>query len=413
MPTIEVRMPDEVNEGTEAAVGRWLKQPGESVNEHEPLIEISTDKVTVEIPSPATGKVLSHALSAGDQVKPGDLLGQLETDVDLKSTPSMLRTGIQPAVAAGPVDESVLSDESVTYAGTYSPIVRRLLNELQLDPAQIRKTSIGQRLTAADIAAHLRSGGGDQAQTLVAPKAAKPPITPGRIVPHTPMRKAIASHMAHSLQTAPHVTAVFEADLTAVLADRERRRLAGSVEAPSVTAYLLHSAIEAIRVVPEVNSRWHESHLEVFEEVQLGVGTALDTGGLVVPIIRNAQLMTLEELSFGLRTMTEKAREGRLVSADLEGGTFTLSNHGVSGSLLATPVVIPDGQAAILGAGKMQKRVIVCETGGRELFRVRPMMYVTLTIDHRVLDGQQTNRFLTAFVSSLQDVKRSDDLLPS
>ncbi len=155
-------------------------------------------------------------------------------------------------------------------------------------------------------------------------------------------------------------------------------------------------------MVPEVNSKWNETHLEVFDQVNFGVGTALDRGGLVVPVIQNAHAMDLLSLSKNLRDMTAKARVGKLTQRDMEGGTFTLTNHGVSGSLLAAPIILPHGQAAILGAGKVQKRVIVCETGGRELFRVRPMMYVTLTVDHRVLDGQQTNGYLTEFVRSLE-----------
>ncbi len=223
------------------------------------------------------------------------------------------------------------------------------------------------------------------------------------MVAHTPMRKTIATHMAKSMQTAPHVTSVFEADLFHVLADREHRRHANPESLPSVTAYLIMAALAAIAEVPEVNSKWHEEHLELFDQVHFGVGTALPSGGLVVPVIRNAHTLDLRALSSSLHDLTQKARAGKLTHADMEGGTFTLSNHGVSGSLLAAPIILPHGQAAILGTGKVQKRVVVCETGGRELFRVRPMMYVTLTVDHRVLDGQQTNRFLTTFVSSLEN----------
>jgi 2-oxoglutarate dehydrogenase E2 component (dihydrolipoamide succinyltransferase) len=223
------------------------------------------------------------------------------------------------------------------------------------------------------------------------------------------MRKSIANHMARSVQTAPHVTSVFEADLSAVLSDRATRKADQGAEAvPSVTAYLIQAALKAIRVVSEVNSKWHDDYLEVFDWVNFGVGTALESGGLVVPVIRGAQAMDLLTLSQRLRDLTQKARSGKLTQDDMSGGTFTLSNHGVSGSLLAAPIILPHGQAAILGVGKMQRRVIVCETGGRELFRIRPMMYVTLTIDHRVLDGQQTNLFLTKFVAALEASNDAD-----
>jgi 2-oxoglutarate dehydrogenase E2 component (dihydrolipoamide succinyltransferase) len=164
----------------------------------------------------------------------------------------------------------------------------------------------------------------------------------------------------------------------------------------------MHAALTAIHVVPEVNSKWHDDALEVFDEVNFGFGTALEGGGLVVPVIRNAHTMDLVTLAQHLRELTQKARSGKLTQADMEGGTFTLSNHGVSGSLLAAPIILPHGQAAILGAGKLQRRVVAGESNGRELARIRPMMYFTLTVDHRVLDAQQTNGFLTAFVAALE-----------
>ncbi len=274
----------------------------------------------------------------------------------------------------------------------------RLLKEHGLDAAVIPKVSRGARLSIQDVEAYLASGVVSAAPA-VADVSAK---RAGRMVLHTPMRKSIAAHMVRSVQAAPHVTSVFEADLSAVLRDREERKQRADAVVPSITAYLIRAAVEAIRQVPEVNSRWHDHALEIFDWVNFGVGTALENGGLVVPVIEDAQAKDLLTISETLRALTEKARSGKMTQRDMEGGTFTLSNHGVSGSLLAAPIIIPHGQVAILGAGKLQKRVIVCDTGGRELFRVRPMMYVTLTVDHRALDAQQTNAFLTKFVAALE-----------
>ena len=403
MPTVEIRMPEEEKEGTEAAIGMWLKQPGDRVNEHEPVVEISTDKVTLEIPSPAAGVLGLSSKQPGDPVKPGDLLGTIETagrntiEEDARG-PELP----EPVRAPGSLVQSPAAFEPDAAAGTtLSPAVRRLLSELGLDPARIAKRSRGGRLTPRDIASHLAS------QTTPPPGSESRSIPhrdrPGRLVPHTSMRRSIASHMARSLATAPHVTAVFEADLSQVVADRQRRKEDDPAEpAPSVTAYLILAAIKAIRRYPEVNSRWHDQHVEIYDFVNFGVGTALDSGGLVVPVLHDAQDMDLLMISQRLREMTGKARAGKLTQSDMDDGTFTLSNHGVSGSLLAAPIVLPYGQAAILGTGKSQKRVVVCENGGRDLFRVRPMMYVTLTVDHRVLDAQQTNGFLTAFVAELE-----------
>lgn len=397
MPDVDVRMPEEQNEGTEASLGTWLKRIGDAVRENEPLVEISTDKVTIEIAAPATG-VLSEVLKAeGDAVLPGELLGRIQVD-GVGVSASQLSSGRKmgsagKTVAAGPVNSAV--DDS------YSPSVRRLLREHKLDPAQVPKIGRGGRLTVEDIEAFLaRSSQSKAAATGTSKEESR---FTGRRVPHTPMRRSIANHMARSVQTAPHVTSVFEADLSHVLSDREARKAASNGEdVPSVTAYLLSAVLQATKVVPEVNSKWHDDALEIFDEVNLGFGTALDKGGLVVPVIRSAHTMDFLSLARTLRDLTLKARNGKLTQADMDGGTFTISNHGVSGSLLAAPIILPHGQAAILGAGKLQRRVIVCESGGRELFRIRPMMYVTLTVDHRVLDGQQTNGFLTAFVRALE-----------
>ena len=400
MAISEIRMSDDQKEGTEASLGTWFKQPGDRVSENDPLVEINTDKVTLEIAAPASGILLQLLKQTGDPVEPGELLGTIDTGGEApavepavgnsgsKSTPEQsLKEEVKSSIADAPT--------------TYSPAVRKLLSELGLDPQQIAKTSRGGRLTPDDIAAHLKAGAA--AAAIPAP-AGDGSAVEGRRIAHTPMRRSIASHMLRSVQSAPHVTSVFEADLFHVLADRTARKQAsGGDAAPSVTAYLIRAALKAIKLFPEVNSKWHDAHLEQFDHVNFGVGTALDTGGLVVPVIQNAHTMDLPKLSNRLREMTSKARAGKLTQADMDGGTFTLSNHGVSGSLLAAPIILPHGQAAILGAGKLQKRVVVCETGGRELFRVRPMMYVTLTVDHRVLDGQQTNGFLTEFVRALQD----------
>jgi 2-oxoglutarate dehydrogenase E2 component (dihydrolipoamide succinyltransferase) len=398
VPDVDIRMPEEQNEGTEASLGRWLRRLGDVVGENEPLVEISTDKVTIEIASPAAG-VLTETLKAeGDAVLPGEVLGRIQADVDagseLQSFPQRSDGPAAKGVASAPVASAVFD--------SYSPGVRRLLREHSLDPERVPKVGRGGRLTVEDVEAFLAHS--SQSKTVTSGSSKEESRFTGRRVPHTPMRRSIANHMTRSVQTAPHVTSVFEADLSRVLADRETRKTTSNGDdVPSVTAYLLSAVLQAIKVMPEVNSKWHNDALEIFDEVNLGFGTALDNGGLVVPVIHSAHTMDLLSLARSLRDLTLKARSGRLTQADMDGGTFTISNHGVSGSLLAAPIILPYGQAAILGAGKLQRRVIVCESGGgRELFRIRPMMYVTLTVDHRVLDAQQTNGFLTAFVNALE-----------
>jgi len=223
-------------------------------------------------------------------------------------------------------------------------------------------------------------------------------------IPHTAVRKRVAEHMVQSLlHTAPHVTTVFEVDMTAVLAHRLQHRdeFARRGAPLTLTAYFLQATVDAIRAVPEANSRWTDTALEVFDAIHIGVGTALEEGGLVVPVVRDVQSLDLFQTAQALNDLVTRAREGRLVPADVRGGTFTISNHGVSGSLVATPIIINQPQSAILGVGKLEKRPVVVEEGGVDRVVIRPRCYVTLTIDHRVMDGHQANRFLQTFVARL------------
>jgi 2-oxoglutarate dehydrogenase E2 component (dihydrolipoamide succinyltransferase) len=218
------------------------------------------------------------------------------------------------------------------------------------------------------------------------------------------MRRAIAEHMSRSVATAPHVTAVFEADFSAITAHRAKYKNAYSKNGTQLTfsAYIVRAAAEAMKVAPAVNARWHDDFLEVFEDANIGMGVALGDKGLIVPVVRRAQALTLKETAAALTDLTERARKNLLKPADVQGGTFTISNHGVSGSLVATPIIINQPQSAILGVGKLKKRVVVREIGGAEAMVIKPMAYVSLTIDHRVLDGHQTNAWLTRFVEILE-----------
>nr|MDP9414953.1 2-oxo acid dehydrogenase subunit E2 [Pseudomonadota bacterium] len=223
-------------------------------------------------------------------------------------------------------------------------------------------------------------------------------------VPHDRMRLRIAENMLNSVTQAPHVTAVFEADFSAIIAHRNRHKAEFARRGVKLTytAYLVAAAADAMRVAPAINSRWHEDRLELFEDINIGVGTALGNKGLIVPVLRQVQKLSLEGVAAGLDALVEKARAEKLSSADLKGGTFTISNHGVSGSLFASPIIINQPQSAILGVGKLEKRVVVREIGGVDTIQIRPMAYVSLTIDHRVVDGHQTNLWLSRFVELLE-----------
>jgi 2-oxoglutarate dehydrogenase E2 component (dihydrolipoamide succinyltransferase) len=197
---------------------------------------------------------------------------------------------------------------------------------------------------------------------------------------------------------------VFEADFSAIAAHRAKHKDAYAKQGAALTysAYIVRAAAEAMKVSPNVNARWHDDFLEVFEDVNIGMGVALGDKGLIVPVVKRAQSLSLKQSAAALTDLTERARKNQLKPADVQGGTFTISNHGVSGSLVATPIIINQPQSAILGVGKLEKRVVVREIDGQEAILVRPMAYVSLTIDHRVLDGHQTNVWLTRFVELLE-----------
>ncbi len=385
---VAIAAPAEQAEGTEMVVGSWLKQVGESVTENEPLLEITTDKVTVEIPAPATG-ILREILKSADQpIQAGEVLGRIEVG-------PVEAAGRAKADGAAPARESTAAGAPA--AAELTAAVRRLLAEHGLEPSAISGTGRGGRITVQDVEAHVASRAGT-------PTKPELGAYPSRKVPHSGMRRSIAQHMVQSVAVAPHVTTVFEADLSAIVAHREAHRAA--LEAGGVkltyTAYFVRASVAALQAVPEVNSRWHDDALELFDDCNIGVATALPQGGLIVPVIHRAQALDLRATAERLQDLTQRARSGTLAPSDVQHGTFTISNHGVSGSLIAAPIVIPQPQSAILGVGKLERRPVAREQGGKDVVEVRPMCYVTLTIDHRVLDGYQANAFLARWVEEIE-----------
>lgn len=395
---IDVVLPPEQVEGTRSQVQRWLKAVGEQALRHEPLVEIETDKVTVEVPSPADGVLVEIVAAEGVDVEPGAVLARLRAAVAAEGPAAA--TATRPSSAASP---AAARTQPARGGGEMSPAVRRLLAERGLSAAQVKGSGEGGRITVEDVlAARL-----DAAASATLPRSPAPaPAEAGeRVVPHTPMRRRIAAHMVESLlHTAPHVTNVFQCDMSAVLADRAARKADFERRGLSLTltAYFIAACVDALRAVPEANGRWSEEAILLSDRMDIGIATALGDRGLVVPVIRDAGALDLAGIAGALGVLVEKARVDALTPADLKGGTFTISNHGVSGSLLAAPIVINQPQSAILGVGKLEKRAVVVTESGRDAVAIRPCCYVTLTIDHRVLDGFQANRFMEVFVRGLE-----------
>jgi len=372
----DILLPAGQSEGSTHEMGQWLKRIGDPVRKDEPLLEVITDKVTVEIAAPADGVLEEILKQTGEPVEPNDVLGRIGDGTADLSTGRLTSSGADHPVVrptAPPPD--------------LSPAVRRLVQQHDIDPAAIQGSGTGGRITAQDVEAYLASGRGDRGSA---------GTSTGRRIPHSSMRKSIAEHMVKSVQAAPHVTAVFEADMSRVVAHRN----GFTGKKPTYTAYFVRAAVAAIKAVPQANSRWHPDALEIFDDCNIGIAVALPDGGLIVPVLHQAQDLSLEATAAQLEDLTGRARAGKLEPRDVQGGTFSISNHGVSGSLLAAPIVIVQPQAAILGVGKMEQRPRVSAAGTIE---ARPMLYVTLTIDHRVLDGFQANAFLTAWVKAVEE----------
>lgn len=388
---VDIIAPESEQEGTESVMERWFKQPGDYVEQYEPLLEISTDKVSMEISAPSSG-ILKEILKEPNQpVEPGDILGRIEV---ISKQAAEKKPGKETAQLEQHTAKSAPGQEET--ARGLSPAVRRLIERHNIDPSQISGSGRDGRITAEDVENYL------QQRKSETPSPASGAMA-SRKIPHNALRRRTAQHMVESmLRTAPHVTAVFDADLSAIISHREGHK--NDFEQKGVkltyTAYFVMAAAKALQAVPEVNSRWHEDALEIFEDCNIGIAAATE-GGLIVPVIRQAQKLNLFEVAEKLQNLTERARNGQLRQGDVQSGTFTITNHGVTGSLIATPI-INQPQSAILGIGKLEKRVVVVEENGKDATEIKPMVYVTLTIDHRALDGFQANRFLTRFVEVLE-----------
>jgi len=394
---IDVRVPDE-QEGTKAVVRAWLRRVGDLVFENEPLVELETDKVTQEVPAPAAGVLTEILLDTDDEAEPGALLARISEEA---TQPSAARPEPVEGLPLPAAKEEKQPFDRLRTSGKgemrLSPSVKRALLQHDIDPSRIEGTGRDGRITRDDVDRAVASA------TTVGvgkPTTAQPRHFAGGDIPHDRMRLKIAENMVRAVSDAPHVTALFEADFSAIAA--HKAALAAKGVKLSYTAYLIKAAAEAMAVAPAINGRWEEDRIAIPPGINIGVGTSLGEKGLVVPVVKDAGSLSLEEVGRKLDDLTSRARSGQLAAADVSGGTFTISNHGVSGSLLAAPIILHAGQAAILGVGKLEKRVVVRQIDGQDAILIRPMAYVTLTIDHRVVDGHQTNAWLTRFVELLE-----------
>ena len=416
--TLNITLSPEQLEGTEVTFSCWLVEQGDLVKEGQPIAELETDKVAIEICAEQSGTIQSLSVKQGDKVEPEQVLGKIiigekiiasgETnDEKITKQQSGLESGttnhLQDNKYAGKLEQDHSAKERL------SPAVRRLIKEKAVNINSIVGSGKQGRVTRDDIHKHLNNPPPTLQSTTDSPFNASLPLArslKGEMIPHSNMRKSIASHMVASLlETSPHVTSVFEMDMGNVIEHRKwhkKEYLEHGVKL-TFTAYFLAAMVKAVAKVPQVNARFHQHALELFSDINIGVGTALGDKGLVVPVVQQVQNMNLFQIAKSLTIQTEKARTNQLKPSDMKNGTLTISNHGVSGSLFATPIIINQPEVAILGIGKLEKRVVVEEVEGVEEMVIRPKCYVSLSIDHRALDAHQTNSFLSVFVDVIED----------
>ena len=387
---IDVRVPDE-QEGTKAVVRSWLKKIGDAVAENDPLVELETDKVTQEVPAPAACVLAEILLDTDAEAVPGAVLGRITEGAGDIPTPVRVEQSRDTPSPRPSISLGTNGAET-----RLSPSVRRACQQHGIDPSRIQGTGRGGRVTREDVDRAVAAA----TTVSVGEIATAQPRHFAGDIPHDRMRLKIAENMARAVVEQPHVTALFEADFSAVAAHKQALAKRGTKL--SYTAYIVKAAAEAMAAAPAINGRWEEDRIAISPTIDIGVGTALGDKGLIVPVVKDAGSLSLEEIGRKLDDLTARARSGELKGADVSGGSFTISNHGVSGSLLAAPIILHQGQAAILGVGKLEKRVVVRTCDGEDAMVIRPMAYVTLTIDHRVVDGHQTNAWLTRFVEILE-----------
>ena len=360
------KLGESVIEGT---VSRWLKREGDPVDEYEPLLEIITDKVDTEIPSPAAGVVLRIHVGEGETVAVGTPLAEI-------GDPGEEVEELRPAPPA--------------HRGRLSPAVARLLAEHDLDAADVHGSGRDGRITRKDVEAHLARAGQGESEADSAPPSS------GELLPLTPMRRRIAEQMLASVRAAPQVTAVYEADMGRVLAQREMLRAEHSGVRLTPVAWIVAATARALVDHPLLNAEWRADGIFLHHERHVGLAVALEEG-LIVPVIRHADRLALPDLARTIADLATRARAGQLRPDEAQGGTFTISNFGAGGCLVGTPIINPP-QAAILGVGALQQRPVVREGA----VVARPMAYFSLTFDHRIVDGAVADAFMRSMIDGLE-----------
>lgn len=408
----EIKMPQLGESVTEGTIGRWLKEVGDHVDKYEPLLEVVTDKVDTEITSEVEGVLLDIRIPEGETVGVGTVLAVIGAEGE--AVPAGTREAPAPA-AAPPKPAAERGDGKAPPkppgATRISPVVSRIAAEHGVNVESVPGTGRDGRVTKKDILKYIdeREKKREEAPPPLPARPAEevPAAMPGEIMELTPMRRMIAEHMVLSKRTAPHVTSVMEVDMSAVARDREARKAEFERrEGVKLTymAYIIQAVAEALQEHPLVNASFTENGIELKKPINIGIAVALEQG-LIVPVVRNASDKSLAGLAKAVDDLATRARNRQLTPDEVQGGTFTITNHGVAGTLFGTPI-INQPQAAILGTGLIQKRPVVVEVDGIDTIAIKPMMYLSLSFDHRILDGATADAFLADVKRRLENFNR-------
>ena len=400
MPT-NVLMPQMGESITEGTIVRWIKKVGETVDRDEPLFEISTDKIDAEIPSPAGGVLAEICAQVGETVPVNSVVAVVgaegETVVPAPAEGGTVESG-DGAVALGAPGPPPVAVPGASTPRRGSPVVRKLAAEHDVDLAAIVGTGGGGRVTKADVLTHIAGRGGSSTDPVARPEAARTAGPPGRVEPMSAMRRRIAEHMVRSRRTSAHVHTVFEVDFSGIAALRAAR--SGSGGAPGYLSYMAKAVAEALLAMPVVNASVDGDNVVYHEQVNLGIAVALDWG-LIVPVIKQAERLSVDELDAAIIDLATRARSKQLLPDDVDGGTFTLTNPGGLGSLFGMPI-INQPQSAILCVGAIEKRPVVVD----DAVVARLRAFLTLGFDHRVIDGAVADRFLARVKDRLESFPR-------
>jgi len=375
---IDIIMPQLGESIAEGTITSWLIVPGGRIEKDQSLLEVETDKVALEIPSPSTGFLTEVLIPAGHTVPVGTLLARLDTEAPDTGVVSRVGGVVVRQMDHSPADEN-----------HYSPAVKQLAKEHGIELSQIKGTGAGGRITKKDVLEYVAHLGTAEKAPAAEPKHSTETRQDNQILPLTSMRKTIAERMIKSRQTSAHVVTVFEADCSGVAKFREGRAF-------TYLPFVIHAVARGLREMPLLNSSWDETGIVLKREINVGIAIALEEG-LLVPVVKHADQKRLTQLGQEVADLAERARSKRLQPEEVQGGTFTITNHGGFGSLFSAPI-IHQPQIAILGVGAVHKRAVVVH----DAIAIRPMTYLSLSFDHRVIDGATADRFMSKVKNYLE-----------